>query len=61
MLTRKLNESILIGDEVRITVTHIENGAVKIGIEAPREMTILRQELYKPRTATDAVHGSSTQ
>lgn len=59
VLTRKLNESILIGDDIRIIVTRIEPGhnAVKIGIEAPREMLILREELVTPRTAHEAVHG----
>lgn len=47
VVTRKLGESILIGDNIEISVTKIEDGSVKIGINAPKEMVILRKELYK--------------
>ena len=45
VLTRKRNEKIRIGNEIVITVTQIENGKVKLGIEAPAEIRILRSEL----------------
>lgn len=47
IITRKEGESFLIGEDVEITITKIADGNVKIGIEAPREMIILRKELYK--------------
>lgn len=47
IITRKEGESFLIGDNVEITITKVADGNVKIGIEAPREMIILRKELYK--------------
>lgn len=47
VVTRKLGESILIGDNIEISITKIEDGSVKIGINAPKEMVILRKELYK--------------
>ena len=47
IITRKEGESFLIGDDVEITITKVADGNVKIGIEAPREMIILRKELYK--------------
>lgn len=47
VITRKKGESILIGDNIEITVTKIEDGSVKLSIDAPREITILRKELYK--------------
>jgi carbon storage regulator len=47
VVTRKLGESILIGDNIEVSVTKIEDGSVKIGISAPKEMVILRKELYK--------------
>ena len=43
---RKKGESLLIGDDVEITIIKIENGSVKIAINAPREISILRKELY---------------
>ena len=47
VVTRKQGDSILIGDDIEISVSKIEDGSVKIAIQAPREMSILRKELYK--------------
>ena len=46
VIGRKKGESLLIGDDVEITIIKIENGSVKIAINAPREIGILRKELY---------------
>ena len=45
VLTRKLEESILIGDNISVKVISIENGIVKLGIDAPKDITIVRNEL----------------
>jgi len=50
VIGRKKGESLLIGDDIEITIIKIENGAVKIAINAPREIGILRKELYKEVT-----------
>lgn len=47
VITRKEGESILIGDDIEITISKISDGSAKIAINAPKEMTILREELYK--------------
>jgi len=47
ILTRKLDEEIIIGDDIRIRVVGIENGKIKLGIDAPEEMGIIRGELYQ--------------
>lgn len=47
VISRKADESLLIGDSIVVTVLAIEGDRVKIGINAPREMVILRQEIYK--------------
>jgi carbon storage regulator len=47
VLMRKSNESIIIGDNITVTVLGIEGDKVKIGISAPREIQILRDELYQ--------------
>lgn len=45
ILTRKEDESILIGDDVRVTVLSIEGNRVRIQIEAPDEVLIMREEV----------------
>ncbi|MBI5212796.1 MAG: carbon storage regulator CsrA [Nitrospirae bacterium] len=47
VLTRKANQIVNIGDDIRIKIVEIGNGYVKLGIEAPREMPIYREELYE--------------
>jgi carbon storage regulator len=47
VITRKKGESILIGDNIEITVVKLDDGSVKLAIDAPRSVTILRKELYK--------------
>ncbi len=46
VLTRKKNESIIIADNVEITVVEISKGHVKLGIKAPRHVSIHRKEVY---------------
>lgn len=45
VLSRKIGERILIGDRITITVVKVAQGGVRIGVEAPREMAIVREEL----------------
>jgi carbon storage regulator len=45
VLTRKKNESILIGDDIEIIITEISEDKVKIGIKAPKIMKVFRKEL----------------
>ena len=45
ILRRKPGEQLLIGDNIRITVMDVSEGGVRLAIEAPREITILRSEL----------------
>ena len=51
VLARKLNETIRIGDDVRITVVEIRAGRVRLGIEAPPEVRIRRQAIVADRSA----------
>ena len=53
VLTRKSDESVLLGDNIKITVLGIEDDRVRIGIDAPKSMRIFRQELL---TATANVN-----
>jgi|CXWL01.1.fsa_nt_gi carbon storage regulator len=45
VLTRKVGESFVIGDDITITVVRVVGGGVRIGIEAPDDCPIMRQEL----------------
>lgn len=45
VLTRKVGESLVIGDNVVVTVVALKGGQVRIGIEAPRDISIQRDEL----------------
>ena len=46
VLSRKLGEVIAIGDKIRITVVEVKGNHVRLGIEAPRDLRIYRQEIY---------------
>ena len=46
VLTRKSNQSIMIGDEIEISVLAIMGEKVRIGIEAPRQVPVFRKEVY---------------
>lgn len=46
VLTRKLNESIQIGDEIVVTVLSVHGDQVKLGIQAPKHIDIYRKEVY---------------
>ena len=47
VLSRKIGERILIGDQITVTVVRITGGGVRLGIEAPSEMAVIREELKK--------------
>ena len=47
VLTRKKNESIVINDTIKVTVVEIRGDKVRLGIEAPREVNVHRQEVYE--------------
>ncbi|MGI8411657.1 MAG: carbon storage regulator CsrA [Solirubrobacteraceae bacterium] len=46
VLTRKSNQSIMIGDEIEVSVLAIMGEKVRIGIQAPREIPVFRKEVY---------------
>jgi len=46
VLTRKVDESIMIGDDTEVTVVEIKGDSVKLGISAPRKITVHRKEIY---------------
>ncbi len=49
VLSRKHGERIVIGDRIVVTVVRLDNGQVRLGIEAPREMAVFREEIVPRR------------
>ncbi|AHG73284.1 carbon storage regulator CsrA [Mannheimia bovis] len=47
ILTRKIGEVLLVGDNVEITVLNIRGNQVKLGVNAPKEISVHRQEIYE--------------
>jgi carbon storage regulator len=46
VLTRKKNESIVIGDDIKITIVDVRGDQVKLGITAPKNVSVHREEIY---------------
>jgi len=55
VLSRKRNESIVINDNVKVTIVDVKGDRVRVGIEAPKEVPVHRQEVY------DTIHDDGTQ
>ena len=47
ILTRKVGESLLIGDDVSITILNVRGNQVKIGVKVPKEISVHREEIYQ--------------
>lgn len=60
ILTRKVGESIHIGDDVKVTVLGVKGGQMRIGIDAPNDVPIHREELLNKKQTPDAI-GSGTE
>ena len=58
ILTRRISESIIVGDDVKITVLGVKGNQVRLGIDAPKNLPVHREEIYEriqqeKRTGTD--------
>lgn len=47
ILTRRVGESLMIGDDVTVTVLEVKGSQVRIGINAPKEVAVHREEIYQ--------------
>lgn len=60
-LTRKPGETIVIGDNIRVSVIQIAGGAVRIGIDAPRDVSIYREEIWDAVKSENAAAAAAPQ
>jgi carbon storage regulator len=54
VLTRRVGDSIVIGDDIVVTVLEVRSDQVRIGIEAPREVSVHREEVYRQMSEREA-------
>ncbi|MEO9170403.1 MAG: carbon storage regulator CsrA [Candidatus Baltobacteraceae bacterium] len=59
VLSRKINQSIMIGDNIRIVVVAVDRDQVKLGIEAPRDVSVHRSEIYEEIQRTNQTAAAS--
>ncbi len=61
VLSRKLGEKIVIGDHIVVTVVKIDRNQIRIGIEAPHEVPVYREEISPARVEKDKDEARSSQ
>ena len=62
ILTRRIGESLIIGDNINVTVLGVRGNQVRIGVNAPKEVAVHREEIYeKIRNEQGGSQGSTTK
>ena len=54
VLSRKVGERILLGEKIKITVVRVSGGGVRLGIEAPADVTVIREEVARAEKSPSA-------
>ncbi len=60
ILTRRVGETLMIGDNVTVTVLGVKGNQVRIGVNAPREVAVHREEIFQ-RIQNEQGHGETTK
>ncbi len=58
VLSRKLGEKIVIGDNILVTIVKIDRNQIRIGIEAPHDVPVYREEIAPQRTIKSSLSGA---
>ena len=58
ILTRRVGETLMIGDEVTVTVLGVKGNQVRLGVNAPRDVTVHREEIYERIKREQEVEGN---
>lgn len=61
ILTRRIGEALMIGDDVSITVLGVKGNQVRLGVNAPRDVGVHREEVYQRISQDEATATPSTQ
>ena len=59
ILTRRVGETLMVGDEVTVTVLGVKGNQVRIGVNAPKEVAVHREEIYQRRQHEESPDGES--
>ena len=60
ILSRKINEKIIIGDDISVSIIEIRGDQVRIGVDAPKSVKVFRQEVYDAIRAENKAAAEST-
>ncbi len=61
ILTRRVGETLMIGDDVAVTVLGVKGNQVRIGVKAPRDVSVHREEIYDRIRGDESVDGEEVE
>ena len=61
ILTRRVGETLMVGDEVTVTVLGVKGNQVRIGVNAPKEVSVHREEIYQRIQREKGGHSSASE